>query len=358
MESLIAIALIYSYIANGEREVANYHIGTFIDEIKENLRKLRSDYDINGNDLCNFIKIPPFSIDVIYPSGERKSLASIENKEELFENFSTVKYSLSSLDNQIFSWFMYFNTDLISASLGENALSHLDVKRSDLPIKSKEVSRVGNTTIYSLWEKEAREKARKYLEEDGFKNICMSAGRLCQPDDKAFQFSFSSDKMIDELDCYDNKFLEPVANLITIMQLEEYKREVLKRRDEDGKLPLDDVLLGKTALLDKDNNTVSREYQAVLKLTGDEEAFYNRMVAAMETGTSDVTVFINLLGDEVMNFFWQGKFSNKKYERVVEEIMLLKNSMKKDAATLEEIEEHVDKLNKGTVKKELSPDRR
>lgn len=77
-------------------------------------------------------------------------------------------------------------------------------------------------------EKEAREKARKYLEEDGFKNICMSAGRLCQPDDKAFQFSFSSDKMIDELDCYDNKFLEPVANLITIMQLEEYKREVLK----------------------------------------------------------------------------------------------------------------------------------
>lgn len=36
MENLIAIALMYSYIVNGNRELADYSISTFVDDVKEN----------------------------------------------------------------------------------------------------------------------------------------------------------------------------------------------------------------------------------------------------------------------------------------------------------------------------------
>ncbi|MDE6292090.1 MAG: hypothetical protein K2L98_00250 [Bacilli bacterium] len=79
------------------------------------------------------------------------------------------------------------------------------------------------------------------------------------------------------------------------------------------------------------------------------------MVESMPFGSSDVTVFIDLLSDAIMNFIWQGKFGNKDYERVVEDITLLASSMNMESATLDEIDKHVDELNEKQTMKELKP---
>lgn len=359
MENLIAIALMYSYIVNGNRELADYSISTFVDDVKRELIKLKSKYDINERNMREFFDSVPCTINVrsddevkVYKPND-ESLNPCSNG---YANQPILYYSFASLDYDFLKWFAWLDQDLISATLSSDALKHLDIKREELPIRVSEMARSGETSIYSLVEREAREKAVRYLEEDGFKNINIGGGIPTQIDDKAYKYYFYATKDMSSLDFHDKKVYETIANLKTRLDMEAYKKEVLTKVDENGKLNLRDLFLAKTTLLDKENNAVSHDYRAVIKLTGDEDAFYNRMVASMPTGSSDVTVFIDLLGDEVMNFFWQGKFGDKKFERVVDDICLLSDSMKMESATLEELEHHVDELNKEPKRKELKPE--
>ncbi len=353
MESLVAIALAYIYAVNKERSIPNYTLGSFIDAVKKNLIKLKSDIDLKDYQPKGVFDFVPCDIVVTNQEGESYKLSEFQNKDDLFATDCClfVKYSIKSMDSDFLKWLSWLDQDLVSATLDSNALDILGIKREDLPIKTKEVTKSGEMTVYSLTEKDGRESAIRCLESYGFKDINIGRGMPCQRGDKAYQFYFTGRKEINSLECYNNAFFEAIANLKTILEMEEYKESILAKTDEDGKLSLDNLFLALTALLDKDNNAVSHDYQAVAKLTGDSEAFYNRMVK----GDSDVTVFINILGDEIMNFFWQGKFGDGKYERVVEDINLLSSSMNKDKASLEEIEEHIDELNKKPIKKELTP---
>lgn len=358
MEDLVAIALMYSYIVNGVRELPDYTISTYIDEVKRELIKLRSKYDINERRTREFFDSVPYKINV--RNGEEIKAWNPSDKNSNpcangYANQPILYYGFASLEDDLLRWFSRLDQDLVSATLAETALEHLSIRREDLPIKTSTLSRTGEMSIYSLVEKEAREKALRYLEEDGFTNVNIGGGIPIQSGDKAYQYYFSATKEMSLLDYYDKNIYEKLADLRTRLIIEDYKSEVLNRADADGKVNLKDLYLAKTALLDKDNNTVSHAYLAVVKLTGDEDAFYNRVVASRQTGSSDVTVFIDLLEDEVMNFFWQGRFGDKKFERVVEDIILLSNSMNMESATLEEISNHVDELNKKPVMKELKP---
>lgn len=356
MEDLIVIALLYSYVVNGNRELPDYTISSFVSSVRKELSKLRSKYDIDEKHLSGFFDSIPCIINVrsdedvkVYkPNDESLNPCSMG-----YANQPILYYSFASLDYDFLKWFAWLDKDLISATLSDAALKQLDIKREELPIKTEKQMRSGKTSIYSLVESEAYEKAVRYLEEDGYENLSVGRGMPVQLDDKAYQFCFSGNLEMSLLDTYDKNIYEKMANLKTILDMEAYKKEIVSRVDENGKLNLDNVFLAQTALLDKDNNAVSHDYRVVIKLTGDEEAFYNRMVASMKSGSSDVTVFIDLLGDEVMNFFWQGKFGDKKFERVVEDIALLSCSMNRESATLEEIDQYVDELNKKPVMKEL-----
>lgn len=360
MEDLIAIALFYSYVVNGKRELPDYTISAFVSDVQKALSVLRSKYDINEKKSRGFYDSIPGEINVrredidICPFDP--SNKELDPRSRKYANQPTLYYSFASIDRDIMGWFRWLDNDLVCATLSKDALDHLNIKRDSLPIRSIEEVRSGKTSIYSLVESEAYEKAVRYLEEDGYRELSVGRGFPEQLGDKAYTFYFTGKKDIDTLYIHDDSMLEIIANLKTILDMEAYKKEVLFNVDENGKLNLDNLWLAKTSLLDKDNNAVSHDYRAVLKLTGDEESFYNRMVASMESGSSDVTVFIDLLGDEIMNFAWQGKFSNKKFERVVDDISLLSDSMGMESATLEEIEKHVDELNKKPVMKELKPD--
>ncbi len=363
MEDLIAIALFYSYVVNGERELADYTISTFASDVRKALTTLRSKCNIDDRHSRGFYDDAPVVINV--KIGDEEIRPFDPNDEELdprsrkYANQPTLYYSFSSIDRDFMSWFRWLDKDLISATLDKDALHHLRVKREDLPIQSTEEVRSGSTSIYSLVESEAHEKAVCYLEEDGYRDVFVGRGMPTQPDDKAYAFNFTGKKDIDSLDLHDNNLFEKMANLKTILDMEAYKREVLSKVDENGKLNLDNLWLAKTSFLNENNKILSHDYHAVLKLTGDEESFYNRMVASMETGSSDVTMFIDLLVDRVMNYSWQGRFNDKGYETVVDEIMPLSESMNVESATLEEIDQHIDnlnELNKKNAMKELKPD--
>ncbi|MDE6141678.1 MAG: hypothetical protein K2G03_03650, partial [Bacilli bacterium] len=356
MEELIAIALMYSYIVNGNRELPDYTINAFVLDVKKSLTRLRSKYDISEKNSRGFFDSIPCTINVRSEDGETRLWNSndknVDPRSRGYANQPIFYYSFASIDRDFVRWISYLDQDLICATLDREALSHLDVKREELPIKSSEIIRSGEMSIYSLMESEAREKALRYLEEDGYKDVAVSSrGIPVQIDDKAYKFYFTGRKDMFSLDTYRNSIFEKMANLKTILDMEAYKKEVLSKVSENGRLNLENIFLANTVLLDKDNNIVSRDYCAVIKLTGDEDSFYNRVVASLPTGGSDVTVFINVFGDEVMNFFWQGKFGDKKFERVVEDIELLSSSMNMESATLEEIEHHIDKINNKPTRK-------
>lgn len=363
MEDLITIALFYSYIANGKRELADYTISAFVSDVKKALTKLRSQYDIDKNKSRGLYDSVPGKINVRREDMDIRTYDAndkdLDPRSRKYVNQPMLYYSFASIDRDFMGWFRWLDGDLISATLDKEALDHLGVKRENLPIRSIEETRTGKTSIYSLKESEAYEKAVRYLEEDGYRELSVGRGFPEQLGDKAYTFRFSGKKDIDTLYVHDDSMLEIIANLKTILDMEAYKKEVLSKVDENGKLNLDNVWLAKTSFLDENNKILSHDYHAVLKLTGDEEAFYNRMVASMATGSSDVTVFIDLLADIIMNYSWQGKFSNKNYETVVDDIMPLGESMNMESATLEEIEHYIDnlnELNKKPVMKELKTD--
>lgn len=359
MEDLIAIALFYSYIVNGERELRDYELRYFINDVKETLSNLRSEYKIGPSRASHYYDSIPCEIQV-RNENEKQILSAMQEKPYPFKEKSffapTHYYSFGMIEQDFLRWFSWLDKDLVCATLSENALEHLDIKREELPIKSKVDYRSGRISIYSLKESDAYDSAIRGLELDGFMDVSVGRGVPIQPDDKAYSFSFTGKKEMYALDFNNDKVFKAIAKLRTTLDMEAYKREVLSKPDENGKLNLDNLWLAKTSFLDENNKTLSYDYHAVLKSTGDEDAFYNRMVASMTTGTSDVTVFIDLLVDKVMNYSWQGRFSNKDYETVVDEIMPLSEYMNMECATLEEIEQYIDNLNKKPVIKELTPD--
>lgn len=355
MKSLIAIALVYSYIVNKERVIPDYSIMSFINDVKSNLINLRSTVNIDDEEFERIWDKLPFEIETIDRDTNRvRNLDdySSEELEELFgNNWSSVKYRLKSLDYIFINWYSYLPPDLVSATVQSNALHHLDIEHSRLPIKSEEVTKSGDIVIYGLDKKLAHERAVASLESCDFRDIHVGGGMICQPDDKGFNFYFTGKHDIDEVDYRDKSFSEPIEVLRTILDLENYKREVLSKKDENGLLPLDEVFLGRTALLDKDDIVISKENRAVIKLTGDEDAFYSRRFKGGIS--SDVSVFIDLLSDDTMSLISQGKLQGKKYESVVEEITLLSEMLGSNSATLEDIEKYVEKSNKKPPMKEL-----
>lgn len=352
MKSLIAIALIYSYIANKERIIPDYTIMTFIDEVKKNFNKLQSKIELSDEQFNRLWDKFPFSIETIdRDTGKVRNLDDYKDEElkKLFSNsWSSVKYRLKSLDYIFLNWYSYLPADLICATVQSNALKHLDIDPLKLPIKTNETRRSGEITIYGLEKNGARDRAIACLESYGYKNVDVGGGMICQPGDKAFEFYFHGLYDMSEVDYHDKLFYEPIEILRTILDLENYKSEVLSKCDDEGLLPLDNIFLGSTSLLDKDNNVASEENRALIKLTGDEDAFYSRI-----SGPSDVSVFIDLLGDEVMSLRTQGKLQNKKYERVVNNITLLSSLMESSSSSLEEIDKFVKESNKKPPMKEL-----
>lgn len=360
MEELVALALFYSYAVNGKRELADYTISAFVSDVKGNLAKLRSKYDIDAGNSSEFFNSIPCTINVRKDDGNPQPWnpndKEVDPRKRIYANQPTLYYSFSTIDRDFVRWIDWMDRDLVCATLGEEALKCLNIKREDLPIKTNETFRSGEITMSSLFENDAWESAYDCLDSYGYTNINLGRGMVVQRGDKGYQFCFGANFVMSSLDIYDNTLFEKMANLKTILDMEAYKKEVLSKADENGKISLDNVFLAQTAWLDKDNNALSHAYRAVLKLTGDEEAFYNRMVESMPFGSSDVTVFIDLLSDAIMNFIWQGKFGNKDYERVVEDITLLADSMNRESATLEEIDKHIDELNEKQTMKELKPD--
>ncbi|MDE6292091.1 MAG: hypothetical protein K2L98_00255 [Bacilli bacterium] len=245
MEDLVALALFYSYVVNGKRELADYTISAFVSDVKGNLTKLRSKYNIDAGNSNEFFNSIPCTINVRKDDGDPQTWnpndKEVDPRKRIYANQPTLYYSFASIDRDFIRWIDWMDRDLVCASLSEEALKHLDVKREDLPIKTCEVSRSGDTTIFSLWEDEAREKAKRYLEMDGYTNVSVGGGFLVQKDDKGFQYYFNANFVMSSLDTFDKTLYEKMANLKTILDMEEYKKEVLSKADENGKINLDNV---------------------------------------------------------------------------------------------------------------------
>jgi len=120
MEDLVAIALMYSYIVNGARELPDYTICTYIKEVKRELIKLRSKYDINERRTREFFDSVPFMINVRNGEEIKPWNPSDKNSNPCangYANQPILYYGFASLEDDLLRWFSRLDQDLVSATL-------------------------------------------------------------------------------------------------------------------------------------------------------------------------------------------------------------------------------------------------
>lgn len=173
-DKIIIIALIYKYITKREKTISKNDALSFCYEVNKNLGMM--------SDCCYTICFDdelPLLLHLMYNDKE---------KEEYILNEHAV------LD----MWYDNNPKEIIHATLMENALSVINIKRSDLKINKKYKKNYGTMGIYSLSEKSAKESTKKILEQEGNKNIKIGSATSTTFDGGVgYNVSYECDKLLE-----------------------------------------------------------------------------------------------------------------------------------------------------------------
>ena len=178
-DEIVLIGLIYKYIATGKGKLTKYEASWFVDEVNKKIKMM-------DNCMC----------EICLDEEEFSSVLHLMYRDKVTE-----EYVLNE-DVLLDYWYEHQPREIIHATLTENALSQINIKRSDLKIKQKYRRSYGTMGIYSLAEKSARESTRRILDEEGNKNIKITSSFLTTLDggDVGYRVSYECDKLFENID--------------------------------------------------------------------------------------------------------------------------------------------------------------
>ncbi len=312
MENIIALGLLYRYIATGERIMSEDMANSYIKAVKNGLAKLYSTYDVKGEE-------------------DRFS-----SSYELSMDEESGAYSFQRLDYDFGMILFLVNKDLLTSSLSTDALDVLGVKLEDIPAIKKMSAKAEQIEVFAMSSQDARNKAEQILTENGFSDLRIGNAIPSQSGDKSYKVVFSGKHEALELD-YDatnNKF----DNLRLELVRDKRRAEIAPSMDYDNEVELENLLVADTILMDGDIK-LARSKRIVFPLVGKTHASY----------------FADFFDDSIMSLSGSEPLNPDDVNRVVRTTRPLDEEMQQRYASIADIEEFASSINKQTKMKNLRP---